>query len=413
VTEFTGERVIPGLVNDDLWAEHVARYEFASRFAAARRVLDAGCGTGYGSAELAVAAASVVGIDFAWEAVDYGRAQGPARSQISWCQGSVEFMPFRAASFDVVVAFEVIEHLSNWQGLLREARRVLTEDGVFIVSTPNREYYSETRGLEGPNPYHVHEFEFEEFQAALQEYFPRVEILVQNRVESLVFQGPGTRGQGPAVVGKAAAPEDAHFFIGVCGASALPAVGPFVYVPRAANLLRERERHIRKLEIELAQTKAWLEEQIREHTGLQRSHVELMEHLDEKNRWALELERHWKTTQERVVELQDELKKQQDSADQMASGYERQVAELDAENRAKTEWAIQTEARLTADLAARAEQLAATVRLLDAAEATVVERTEWAQRLDAELEGVRAQLDAVRESRWLKLGRRVGVGPQL
>jgi len=190
-------------------------------------------------------------------------------------------------------------------------------------------------------------------------------------------------------------------------------VGPFVYVPRAANLLRERERHIRKLEIELAQTKAWLEEQIREHTGLQRSHVELMEHLDEKNRWALELERHWKTTQERVVELQDELKKQQDSADQMASGYERQVAELDAENRAKTEWAIQTEARLTADLAARAEQLAATVRLLDAAEATVVERTEWAQRLDAELEGVRAQLDAVRESRWLKLGRRVGVGPQL
>ena len=48
VTEFTGERVIPGQVNDDLWAEHVARYAFAARFASGRRALDAGCGTGYG-----------------------------------------------------------------------------------------------------------------------------------------------------------------------------------------------------------------------------------------------------------------------------------------------------------------------------------------------------------------------------
>jgi SAM-dependent methyltransferase len=406
VSEFTGERVIPGLVNDDLWAEHIARYAFAARFAAGRRVLDAGCGTGYGAAEL-TNYASLTGIDVSWDAVDF------ARRYCSCAQASVGAMPFRDGSFDLVLAFEVIEHLSDWQALLREARRALGDNGILIVSTPNREYYAEGRGTEGPNPYHIHEFEFGEFRDALAAVFPRVEILLQNHVEGFAFQGSGASGRGAAAIGKGGAPEEAHFFIGVCGVASMPELEEFVYVPRAANLLRERERHIRKLEIELAQTKAWLEEQIRDQVELQRSHEELTEHLEEKNRWALELERNWKAAQERIVELQDELKVREDATDQMARGYERQVAELEVENRAKTEWALETEARLTADLGVRAEQLAATVRLLDTAEATVIERTEWAQRLDGELAGLKAQLAAVRESRWVKLGRSVGVGPKL
>ena len=61
LVEFTGERVIPGQVNDDLWSEHLARYAFARRFADGKRVLDAACGEGYGSAFLGAVAASVVG----------------------------------------------------------------------------------------------------------------------------------------------------------------------------------------------------------------------------------------------------------------------------------------------------------------------------------------------------------------
>src|SRR5215475_5813816 len=77
LAEFTGERVIPGQVDIDLLNEHMARYAFASRLARGKRVLDAGCGAGYGSAELARTAASVVGIDRATEAIEFAQANYP------------------------------------------------------------------------------------------------------------------------------------------------------------------------------------------------------------------------------------------------------------------------------------------------------------------------------------------------
>jgi len=63
VAEFTGERVIPNQVDPDLFNEHQARYAFAARLARKKRVLDAGCGTGYGTAALACQARDVLGID--------------------------------------------------------------------------------------------------------------------------------------------------------------------------------------------------------------------------------------------------------------------------------------------------------------------------------------------------------------
>ena len=80
MSEFTGERVIPGQVNDDLWAEHVARYALATRFAHGRRVLDLGCGTGYGTADLAQVASAAVGVDLAPEAIAYADRSFPLRA---------------------------------------------------------------------------------------------------------------------------------------------------------------------------------------------------------------------------------------------------------------------------------------------------------------------------------------------
>jgi 2-polyprenyl-3-methyl-5-hydroxy-6-metoxy-1,4-benzoquinol methylase len=184
--EFTGERVIPGQVNDDLWADHISRYAFASRFAAHANVLDLGCGTGYGVAELSPSARNIVGIDPADEAVSYARSHY-SHANTTFLRASATDLPFRAASFDLITAFEVIEHLAGWRSLVAEARRVLDPAGVFLVSTPNKLYYTESRGSEGPNPFHEHEFEYEEFRTALKEFFPHVTMLQQNRVESVGF----------------------------------------------------------------------------------------------------------------------------------------------------------------------------------------------------------------------------------
>src|SRR4029450_5539868 len=71
LAEFTGERLIPGQVDVDLLNEHVARYSFASRLARGKRVLDAGCGAGYGAAELAREAHSVIGMDLSADAMSF------------------------------------------------------------------------------------------------------------------------------------------------------------------------------------------------------------------------------------------------------------------------------------------------------------------------------------------------------
>ena len=93
MVEFTGERVIPGQVNDDLWSEHVARYAFARRYADGKRVLDAGCGTGYGSAELAQSAAAVTGVDISADAIEYASASYPIPG-LRFLESSCTAVPF-------------------------------------------------------------------------------------------------------------------------------------------------------------------------------------------------------------------------------------------------------------------------------------------------------------------------------
>ena len=187
MAEFTGERVIPGQVDIDLLNEHMARYAFAARLARGKRALDAGCGAGYGSAELARAALSVVGIDSAAGAVEYARANY-SLPNLTFEQASREALPHADGSFDLIVAFEVIEHLQNWSRFLREARRTLAPNGQFIVSTPNKLYYAESRGNDGANPFHVHEFEFEEFRDELRSVFPHVSLYLENHVGGVAFQ---------------------------------------------------------------------------------------------------------------------------------------------------------------------------------------------------------------------------------
>lgn len=393
MVEFTGERVIPGQVNDDLWSEHVARYAFARKYADGKRVLDAGCGTGYGSAELSQSAATVTGVDISADAIEYASGSYPIPG-LRFLESSCTAMPVAPESFDLVVAFEVIEHLADYRAFLKECARVLAPEGLLIVSSPNKRYYAETRAATGPNPFHEHEFEAGEFVRELEQVFPNVRLLLQNRVESFAFHPAVSFWPAEARIdGGGGTAEDAHFFIGICSAGPLPEPKSFVYVPKAANILRERELHVEALQKQLAEVKA-------DRLALLEVNGRLNRELVERAVWGESLNAKLKAAGGRIGALQNELA-------ELAAGYQAQVAQMEREDQVKTEWAL----RASAELEAKCQELAGCVSLLDIAEATVCERTEWAQAAEAQRAALAAQLEMIKASRWVKMGRTVGLGP--
>ncbi len=413
MNEFTGERVVPGEVNVDLWNEHVSRYALAARLTVDASVLDMGCGTGYGSAELACRARSVTGIDVASDAVHYAREHYQLPN-LQFDTASCTALPYADASFDAVVCFEVIEHLENWPDLIREARRVLRPDGLFIVSTPNRLYYAESRNKVGPNPFHEHEFELDEFKAALQQQFQSVDILLQNRTECMAFYPPRAGRDVDARLDASAGPaEEANFFLAICSPSSLPDLRNFVFVPRAANILKEREQHIAKLDYELNLNKDWLIEARGERDALHARLKETQNHLEEHNRWAQQLELQLAAAQARIVDLQDQFAAEQRAGVELSQKYEDKLAELDHDIQSKTQWALDTEKRLTAEIDEERGKHRDTLSRLEAAERTAEERSAWALELKHRLDQLEAQFNHVRSSRWIAVGRRLGVGPQL
>jgi 2-polyprenyl-3-methyl-5-hydroxy-6-metoxy-1,4-benzoquinol methylase len=420
LAEFTGERLIPGEVDVDLLNEHMARYHFAVRLARAKRVLDAGCGAGYGSAALAEVAEKVNAIDIAQDAVDHARAHYQA-GNLTFEQASCTALPYADGAFDLVVAFEVIEHLEAWREFLQEARRVLAPSGQFIVSTPNRLYYTESRGAEGANPFHVHEFDFAEFTAELKQFFPHVSMFLENHIEGVTFQ-PHEHGYTveARVDTMDPVPDESHFFLAVCAHR--PQIGnpTFLYVPRTANVLRERERHIGKLEGELTTKDQWLDKAQLDLAEFDREHQKLLvmfrqqkEELERSNHWAEELDASLTASRARVSEVQEELARDQENALRVVAGYNAKIAALEAENREKTRWAQDTETRLTAEIQEIAKQHADVVAALEKSDAELQERTAWALRLEEEKRQLEEQLNMVRASRWIKLGRKVGLGPAL
>jgi SAM-dependent methyltransferase len=173
------ERIVPGEAEPGVDAVHLKRYDFAAPLCPGRSVLDAGCGVGYGSARLAAIAASVVGVDVSEEAIVYARAHYGAPN-LSFAVMDLTALDFADASFDVVCSFETIEHVEDAERAAAELARVLRDDGVLVISTPQVD-----RTTTSPtNPFHRVEFSRADFEALLGRHFASVELYGQRRVQT-------------------------------------------------------------------------------------------------------------------------------------------------------------------------------------------------------------------------------------
>ena len=184
--EFTGERFIPGKGGAQISYEHLHRYLFATKFSENKKVLDLGCGEGYGSDMLSKKAISVVGLDISKEAIENARLKY-RRENLKFTIGECDAIPFKSNSFDLVVNFEVIEHIRNQGLMLEEIRRVLSEKGILIISSPSRKNTADNKRI--LNKFHVKELSREEFVNLLKEYFADISMLGQDPVAgSMIWQ---------------------------------------------------------------------------------------------------------------------------------------------------------------------------------------------------------------------------------
>ncbi|MEU7628848.1 class I SAM-dependent methyltransferase [Nocardia sp. NPDC049220] len=162
----TGERTVPGIAEENYWfRRHEIAYARMLDRCAGKTVLEAGSGEGYGADMIADVATEVIGLDYDSSAVEHVRARYP---RVRMLHGNLAALPLEDASVDVVVNFQVIEHLWDQSQFLRECLRVLRPGGELLISTPNRITFSP--GRDTPlNPFHTRELHAAELTQLLVE----------------------------------------------------------------------------------------------------------------------------------------------------------------------------------------------------------------------------------------------------
>ncbi|GMV28374.1 MAG: hypothetical protein AMXMBFR59_04990 [Rhodanobacteraceae bacterium] len=251
--EFTGERFTPECVRE-IWYEHWHRYALVHAWAGGRRVLDAACGEGYGSALLAQAAESVLGLDVDPAAVAHARARYGTVANLRFEQADATRLQLPAGSFDLVVSFETLEHVQAQDDLLDGLSHALRDDGLLVISSPDKATYSDAAGFR--NEYHVRELYRGELEAMLRRRFPHVRLYAQRllfqsaiwSVDPPIPDAPAhyaTAGSGGEVEsGLAYAP---MYYIAVCSRQPLPALPAASWFgDRDESVYRHYNHEIRK-----------------------------------------------------------------------------------------------------------------------------------------------------------------------
>lgn len=189
---WSGER-LETFIYGNVAVEHLHRYSIAALFTQGKTVVDIASGEGYGSSILSKNAAKVTGVDIDKSAVEKAKSKYKA-ANLEFLNGSADTIPVADATVDVLVSFETIEHHDKHEEMFREIKRVLKPDGMLIMSSPDKKYYTDIPGKQ--NPFHVKELYADEFAALCANYFSHSKMYLQNCINgnSVVADGAGFSG---------------------------------------------------------------------------------------------------------------------------------------------------------------------------------------------------------------------------
>ena len=183
-------------------SEHRGRYMWGAQLVRGRKVLDAGCGTGYGLSILEGAGpAGLTGLDIDPDAI--AAAQGRVEDA-EVVQGDLTALEFPDDSFDLAICFETIEHLASPEEGLAELRRVVRPGGILVISSPNPDVYP------SGNEHHLSELRPGELIGLVQSHFESTRLYGQrawlaSTIEPVEGDGGGTNGANGANGSKARA----------------------------------------------------------------------------------------------------------------------------------------------------------------------------------------------------------------
>lgn len=99
-----------------------------------KKILDLGCGPGFHTKYLIKRGAKVKGIDFSKELINFARKENPS---VEFTICNAEKLPYKNNEFDFVLSSLVMGHVKNWDKVLKEVKRVLKSNGLFVFSIRN------------------------------------------------------------------------------------------------------------------------------------------------------------------------------------------------------------------------------------------------------------------------------------
>ena len=166
---------------------HVATYNFVIPYVKGKNILEFGCGSGYGSHILADHCQHITAVDISSESILYAQDNYKSENLVFKQISNIENHPleFDDDSFDVIISFQVIEHLSNDKAYINQLHRVLKENGKIIIVTPNKTYrlYSFQKPW---NMYHIKEYNMKELSNTISNKFKIIDSLYMSARKDLI-----------------------------------------------------------------------------------------------------------------------------------------------------------------------------------------------------------------------------------